>query len=134
MSGSTAGRFRLDMQQDVAQTHACNEVSLNRTLFRCGWFLTCPVGARGHSWTPVEANRLLHHVRLFAPVSCACQRDGNRRAWKLQNVVHRHRCGPADESLDVDAMALPLELRHCAMISHVVQGYGCDESGFGELV
>mmetsp|Transcript_9392 Transcript_9392/g.25331 ORF Transcript_9392/g.25331 Transcript_9392/m.25331 type:complete len:271 (-) Transcript_9392:68-880(-) len=91
--------------------------------------------ARAHSTgAPIEADRLLVHVLLLAPVSCAhhCDRDGHR--GHRHDLVHGQGHGPLHQTIDLQPVLFPSDARGRTMVAYVVDGGRGDEACCHEVV
>mmetsp|Transcript_52167 Transcript_52167/g.138523 ORF Transcript_52167/g.138523 Transcript_52167/m.138523 type:complete len:487 (+) Transcript_52167:1563-3023(+) len=103
-------RFDAALEQHIAEQHSL------------------PHGACVAGGAPVEADGLLAQVLLLTPVARAHQRHRDLARRHLHQVVHREDFGRVDEAVDRQPEAIPFQLGHGAVVAHIVERGGRDET------
>ena len=81
--------------------------------------------------SPVESNGLTDHVLLLASIAGAYQRGGKLTRFHGGQFVHANLKGLRDQtgrSTDADLVLLPGQLRTSAVVAHIMQARGRDET------
>ena len=92
-----------------------------------------PVGVTDGGGAPVEADGLLDHVLLLAAVTRAHHEAREAIGRHLRELVHADGVGVWDVAGDFDAMGVPVELGHGAVVADDVQVDRGDEAVVEDL-
>mmetsp|Transcript_31111 Transcript_31111/g.69121 ORF Transcript_31111/g.69121 Transcript_31111/m.69121 type:complete len:268 (-) Transcript_31111:124-927(-) len=81
-----------------------------------------PVCGTGGAGSPVEANRLLHHILLLATVARTDQGDGQSDGRHGDQLIHTNADWGVNQAIDFNSVAAPADFGHGTVIAYEVNG------------